>query len=80
MKTVVAMLDRKAGFSAVNLVDNVEIAKRDFGYAINNQGIPAYAPADFELYKIGEFDPKTGKLTATEPIEMICSGMELISR
>lgn len=81
MKSViVAMLDRKVGFGAVNVVQNTEIAKRQFGFAINDSGIPGYAPADFELYKVGFFDDKTGVVEPVTPIELICTGLEMISK
>lgn len=74
---VVSMLDRKVGFGAVNVVINDEVAKRQFGFALNQSGIPNYAPADFELYKIGYFDDKTGLIEPCNPIELICTGMEV---
>lgn len=77
IKCICSMLDRKSGFDAVQIVDNVELAKRAFGYAVNNDGIPSYAPADFELYKVGEFDTKTGELMPIQPIELICTGLEV---
>lgn len=77
---VVSMLDRKAGFDTIQLAINEGTASRAFAYAINNGGLPEYAPADFELYKIGEFDQKTGKLTAIFPPELICNGQDVIGK
>lgn len=77
---IVSMLDRKVGFGSVGTCANEQIAKRDFGYAINNGGIPSYAPADFELYKLGEFDDKSGKISTLEVPELIATGQEMIGK
>lgn len=77
---IIAMLDRKSGFDSLGTVINEEIAKRSFGYAINNEGIPSYAPADFELYKLGEFEPKNGKITVLEVPELLATGQEMIGK
>lgn len=75
-----AMFDRKAGYTAIQAYANEAIAKRAFGYAINDAGIPNYAPADFELYKIGEFDDKTGLIVPCSMPELLMSGLDCIGR
>ena len=77
---VTAILDRKAGFDGVQIFANEDIAKRNFRYAINQAGIPNYAPADFEFYKIGEFDPKTGRISPLDVNELLLSGLDCIER
>lgn len=77
---VVSMLDRKVGFGSVGTCANEAIAKRDFGYAINNGGIPSYAPADFELYKLGDFDEKSGLITTLQIPELLATGQEMIGK
>lgn len=75
-----AMFDRKSGYTAIQPYENEAIAKRAFGYAINDAGIPNYAPADFELYKVGEFDTKTGVIIPAAMPELLMSGLDCIGR
>lgn len=79
-KIIVSMLDRKSDFGECGCVDNEELAKRQFGYALSQNGIPNYAPADFELYKIGEFDTKNGQITSLDKPELLCTGLDMIGR
>lgn len=74
---VCAVLDRKAGFDGVQVFTNEDVAKRNFRYAINQSGIPNYAPSDFEFYKIGEFDPKTGQIEACLP-QILMTGLDCV--
>lgn len=59
--------DNLTGFSAPTHDLNDATAVRNFGYAMQN--IPQYAhkPSDYDLYKVGEFDPDTGAITSTIP-------------
>lgn len=75
---ITCVLDRKAGFDGVGVAVNEEIAKRNFKYAINNNGVTAFSPADFELYKIGDWSEKTGVITALQVPEMLLSGLDCI--
>lgn len=75
---ITCILDRKAGFDGVQVFTNEDIAKRNFRYAINQSGIPNYAPSDFEFYKIGEWDPKTGVITPLQVPELLLSGLDCV--
>lgn len=79
-KVLVVMLDRKAGFGDPSAQINDEIAIRQFGYAVNNSQIPNYAPADFELYKIGEYDDANASIEMFDKPIMIASGLEMIGK
>ena len=75
---VCCVLDRKAGFDGLQVFTNEDIAKRNFAYAINQAGIPNYAPSDFEFYKIGEFDPKTGTIKGLQVPELLMNGLDCV--
>lgn len=79
-KVLVCMLDRKVGFGDPSAQINEEVAIRQFGFAVNNSQMPSYAPADFELYKIGTYDDANGSIETFEKPIMIASGLELIGK
>lgn len=69
--------DTKSEFMTPTYDYNDDSAIRNFSYAINNAtGIMGYAPSDFDLYKIGIYDAKTGRIDLSEfPVpEFIVSG------
>lgn len=70
--------DKYRSFMQPMMDTSKEAAKRGFGVAINNgpQEL-GYAPSDFDLYKVGEFDSDSGEIKAVTPIEFICNGMEV---
>ena len=61
--------DIKVGFQPQILVEqNDATAVRGFSFAVNNpEGLMNYSPADFELFKIGEFEVETGKIIPCVP-------------
>lgn len=79
-KILIAMLDRKTQFCDLQAVDFEEAAKRSFAYAVNQDGIPNFAPADFELYKVGEFDTSNGRINPLDKIELIATGLDVFGR
>lgn len=72
--------DNKVGFQPQILVEqNDASAIRGFSFAIDNpQGIMNYSPADFDLFKIGDFDVDTGKIESCVP-ENVCSGYSVFT-
>lgn len=73
--SVYAVRDKKIGFLQPMLDANDQSAMRNFAYGINNSDqISNFAPKDFDLYKIGEFDSDTGKINPIEVLELICEG------
>lgn len=66
--------DAKASFGMPFVDQNDNSAIRGFRFALNNKdGIMGFSPADFFLFKIGEFDTESGSLNPQLP-EMICAG------
>lgn len=77
---VFSIRDKYTTFMSPNIDQSVEAAKRGFAYAINNQpGIMQFAPSDYDLYKIGEFDSVAGKIIPLDAIEFICNGNEVFN-
>lgn len=66
--------DNKVGFMTPFVDQNDDAAIRGFSYAINTrEGVMNFAPADYDLYKIGVFDTEKGTIDSMLP-EMIVSG------
>lgn len=66
--------DSKVGFMPPQCDQSDASAIRGFAYAINgNNGMMNYAPKDFDLFKVGEFDTDTGSIIACVPVQ-IASG------
>lgn len=75
---VTCVLDRKAGFDGLSIAVNEAVAIRNFKYAICQNGVPNFAPADFELYKIGEWNQKTGVISAIQVPELLINGLDCL--
>lgn len=73
---VYAVRDVKSSFMAPVLGGNDAMAMRSFRAGMASVPDFNVAPADFELYNIGEFDSDSGLLTPTVPPVWICSGAE----
>lgn len=59
---IVAMKDAKIGFGTPMIKYNIDVALRDFGATVKASPFGE----DLSLYKIGEFDEKTGLITPVE--------------
>ena len=70
---VFSIRDNKVGFMVPNCDQSRQSAIRNFSYAINNEGVMNYAPKDFDLYYVGEFDSDNGKIMSVLP-ELVVSG------
>lgn len=69
--------DVKVGFMPPQCDQSDQSAIRGFSFAINgNNGMMNFAPKDFDLYKVGEFDTDKGTVKACMP-ELICSGVDV---
>lgn len=54
-------------------------AIRNFARAINTpDGLMDFSPADFDLYKIGEFNDESGEVTCVNPVQFVASGNSLV--
>lgn len=66
--------DNKVGFMAPFIDQNEDAAIRGFSYAINShEGVMSFAPADYDLYKVGEFDSEKGTIESMLP-QLVVSG------
>lgn len=59
------------------MLENDEVAKRTFSTAINSgtQSQVAIYYKDMQLWRLGEFDDKTGEINSD--VEFICSGVDV---
>ncbi len=76
-KPVYAIYDAKSTFLDPVVDSGDASARRAFAFAINNGGLMGFAPGDFQLYHIADYDTCTGSLTALSPFELICNGLEV---
>lgn len=77
---VYSIRDKQAGFLEPRLNMNDQLAIRGFANAINNSPVGAdigFAPGDFDLYKLGEFDSDTGMFECHIP-EFLVSGSSMV--
>lgn len=74
-----AIRDIHVGFMTPQLDTNDETAKRNFAYGINNNpGIIGFRPADFDLYRIAEFDSDSGRIEPISPLVFVVNGASVI--
>lgn len=77
---VFAIRDKHTGFLEPKLNINEQVAIRGFATAINNSPVGSeigFAPGDFDLYKLGEFDSDTGMYDTHIP-EFVVSGSSVV--
>lgn len=66
-------------FMQPNLDMNDQTAMRGFSMAVNQpSGVIGFAPKDFDLYKIGEYDDQTGRMEPLEVVELVVNGSALL--
>lgn len=73
---VYSMRDKHVGFTEPRLFMNDKVAVRNFAAAVNNSPAGSdlgFAPGDFDLYKIGDFESDSGAFNTGIP-EFIISG------
>lgn len=78
---VYCIRDRKGDFWMPKVAQNEASARRDFAMLVNNpdpHNVVGFAPYDFELYRIGDFDSETGMFITMEKKEFIISGESLV--
>lgn len=72
-----SMRDEKVGFGQPMVHMSEEVARRDFAYKINQpDSMMGFAPKDFSLYRVGEFDTDSAKIVPCLP-EFVCSGTDV---
>ena len=71
--------DNKVGFMPPQAEQNEASAVRGFSYAVNgNSGMMNFAPGDFDLFCVGEFDSDKGTVKAITPY-LVCSGSSVFN-
>ena len=75
---VYCIRDQKVGFQPQLILEQSDSsAVRGFSFAINgNDGLMNYSPADFDLFRVGEFDTETGTFFPVVPVN-VCSGVSV---
>lgn len=66
--------DVKCGFMPPQCDQNDAAAIRGFSYAVNNNNLMNFAPKDYDLFKIGEFDVEKGIIVPLEVPLILASG------
>lgn len=76
---VYAIRDVKTTFFPPQVAQNEDEAKRNFAMMVNNpSGVIGFAPKDFDLYKVADFDSMKGEVIPVTPIEFVVSGSALV--
>ncbi len=76
---ICAMRDAKVGFLAPTVEMNLEDAKRKFAHAMSNtDSIYNFAPVDFSLYKLADYDTETGEIIACQR-DLLIDGLQVIN-
>lgn len=72
--------DALVGFGPIMVESNERTAIRGFSYAINNAtGTMNFAPKDYDLFYIGEFDTDTGAIAAAPVASLVVNGSSVLS-
>lgn len=73
---IYAVRDIHVGFNAPMTDINDQVAIRNFTYAINNPGneVMNFAPKDYDLYRLGEFDTESGHIVVENVPVLIVTG------
>lgn len=78
--SIYSFRDKYTQFAHPAIDENDMAAKRNFAYMVNNNpGVMNFEPSDFDFYRIGTFDSKTGEIRPVSPIEFICNGQEVFN-
>lgn len=72
--------DNKTGFGQPIVESNEYTAIRGFKYAVNNNDLMNFSPADYDLYKIGDFDPEKGELVGCVPVLVLSGSSAVMSK
>ena len=77
---VCSIRDSKISFYPPTVEENKQAAIRNFAMAINNStGLLGFAPGDFTLFHIADFDNEKGEITSIWPVEQLVSGLDVFS-
>lgn len=77
---VYSIKDHKGTFMDLMLSTHDQFAIRSFAQAVNADPVKsmfAFAPGDYDLFKVAEFDSESGIVTPINPIEFVVNGGSL---
>lgn len=78
---VYSLRDVKTGFCNPTFDANDSVATRNFFHAIDqSKSIMRFAPEDFDLYKLADFDTDTGIITSLLQPMLIAQGVNFERR
>ena len=61
--------------------NNDDIAKRRFSISLQDTNLLMHKfPEDFELYRMGDFDPSDGQIDVLPEPVLVCLGLDLIAK
>lgn len=78
---VYSIKDHKGTFMDLMLSIHDQAATRSFAQAINADPVKsmmAFAPGDYDLFKVAMFDSESGIVNTINPIEFIVNGSSLV--
>lgn len=76
---VFSIKDIKGDFWSPRIEQNEASARRSFAHMVNeDHTLLGFAPDDFELYYIGDFDSNTGAMRPLAMPEFVVRGIELV--
>ena len=78
-RPVYVIRDAAVGFGSPFIDNNDACARRNFAYAVNNNGDMSFSSKDFDLYRLGTFDSESGKFDLLPVPEMIVAGMSVFN-
>lgn len=78
---VYSVRDLKGDFYAPRIDQSDASCIRWFSMTVNTpETMTNFAPSDFQLFKIGEFDSVTGRLTPLDLPQLLTSGLDVFGR
>lgn len=76
---VYAIRDIKSVFFPPQVEQNEATAKRNFAFMVaNGNTVYSFAPADYQLFKVADFDSEEGTLFPVSPIQFIADGASVV--
>ena len=79
-RPVYAIRDAATGFGSPFVDVNDASARRNFAFAVNNNGdTMSFAPKDYDLYKLGEFDHESGTFDLLPCPQMVVAGTSVFN-
>lgn len=79
-RPIYVIRDTVTGFGSPFVDVNDASAKRNFSFAINNNGdTMSFSPKDYDLYRLGEFDHETGSFDLLPCPVMVVAGSSVFN-